>query len=58
MADAFLEMDFSFQQGKWILVAFSTKKIEKHYTDVIVCMSNGDPTVKFTRRVKNSSMFI
>lgn len=54
---AFLELDFSFQQGKWILIAFATKKIEKHYTGVIVCLI-GEPTVKFTRRVKNTSMFI
>jgi hypothetical protein len=26
---AFLELDFPFQQGKWILVAFTTKKMKK-----------------------------
>jgi hypothetical protein len=32
--DAFLELDFSFQQGKWILIAFATEKIQEHYTGV------------------------
>jgi hypothetical protein len=59
--DAFLDLDFPFQQGKWISVAFATKKIKKQYIGVIVSVSKGEPIVNvmnFTRRVENSSMFI
>jgi hypothetical protein len=41
--------------GKWLLVAFATKK---HYANVITSMNEGQPTVKFVRRVKSTSTFI
>jgi hypothetical protein len=57
MADAFLEIDIPFKSGKWILVAFATKKTKKHYVGVITSMNEGHPTVKFARRVKSTSAF-
>jgi hypothetical protein len=58
MADAFLETDVPFQSGKWILVAFATKKTRKHYVGVITSMNEGHTAVKFARRVKSASSFI
>jgi hypothetical protein len=37
---------------------FATERIKKHYIDVTVSVSKGEPTVKFTRRIKNDSMFV
>jgi hypothetical protein len=51
MADAFLETDFPFQSGKWVLVAFAAKKTKKHNVGVITSMNEGHPTVNFARRV-------
>jgi hypothetical protein len=50
--DSVLEVYFPFQQGKWTSVAFATKKIKKHFIGVIVSVPRGDPTVKFTRRLR------
>jgi hypothetical protein len=55
VADAFLETDFPFQSGKWVLVLFATKK---YYVGAITSVSEGHPTVKFARRVKSTSAFI
>jgi hypothetical protein len=51
-------MDFLFQQGKCILVAFATNKTKKYYIGVTVFVKKGERKVKYTRRVKNISMFI
>jgi hypothetical protein len=34
IADAFLETDFPFQSGKWVLFAFAINKTKKHYVSV------------------------
>lgn len=56
--DAFLELNFPFQQGNWILVDFATIKIKKHFIGVILSVTEGETTVKFTGRVECSSMFV
>jgi hypothetical protein len=56
--DYFLEMDFPFQEGKRILVALATNKTKKYYMGVIVSVNKGERKVKYTRRIKNISMFI
>jgi hypothetical protein len=58
LASAILKVDFPFWSGKWVLVAFITKKIKKYYVGVITSMSEGHTTVKFARRVKSTSTFI
>lgn len=44
--DYFLEMDFSFQQGEWILVVFVTNKTKKYSIGVTVIMNKGERKVK------------
>jgi hypothetical protein len=58
MASAILKADFPFWSGKWVLVAFITKKTKKYYVGVITSMSEGHPTVIFARRAKSTSTFI
>lgn len=46
------------EQDKWVLVSFATKKTVKHYVGYVTLINTGVPTVKFARRVKNSSTFV
>lgn len=57
--DTFLqETDIEICEGNWVLVSFFTKRTVKHFVGHIISMTDGLPTVKFLRRVRNSSFFV
>ena len=58
LQELFLDSTQPLEIGKWVLVAFATKKTKKHYIGVIQSLNTEEPTVKFARRVKNTSTFV
>lgn len=56
--EIFSELPIKNQLNKWVLVAFSTKTSIKHYVGQITDVNQGNPVVKFARRLKKTSIFV
>lgn len=51
-------IDKLIKESNWVLVSFPTKKTIKHFVGHVISVNTGILTVKFLRRVKQTSFFV